>query len=246
MRILVTNDDGISSPATVSLVAALRGTGADVIAALPDQDASGCGTWLGRYPNVPIAARHIAAECDTWAVAGTPGFIVSAACLGAFGSPPDVVVAGVNHGANTGRHILYSGTVGAALVAAKFGVPAVAVSQLRGTPWEVDSASRIAADTVGLARAAWLGPVLSINVPNLSLADIKGVRAAALAPFRSMTMGAGGAIIRRPLPPLPSDCDEALLAQNFVTVTRLDGYRSHPVAPALIIGLAERLLQGRV
>jgi len=114
-----------------------------------------------------------------------PATAVLSACLGAFGDVPDVVVAGINPGANTGHLVIHSGTVGAALTAAGLDVPAIAVSTRWSTTneyhWETAAAFAIAAvDWVVRPDAA--PRVVNINVPNLPLSEILGVQETELAP----------------------------------------------------------------
>ncbi|MFI6394287.1 5'/3'-nucleotidase SurE [Nonomuraea sp. NPDC050540] len=243
MRILVTNDDGVDSESVAPLLSGLKSLDAEVVVAVPDGDVSGCGAWLGAPPaSSPVRIRNLDDEPSIWAVAGTPGYIVSAACLGAFGAPPDLVVSGVNFGANTGRHILYSGTVGAALVAAQFGIPAVAVSQIRGALWRVYSGVRVAIEAAALLGEERRPQVLNVNVPNLELGDINGVRPAALAPFRVMSINHGDGTIQRDHPATPPpESDEAQLEDRYVTVTRLAGYRAVGDCSTLSKELSARL-----
>lgn len=133
MKVLVTNDDGVESAGLHALVRALVADGRDVVVAAPDRDMSGSGAAIGQIH----VDEHIDAErvelpglpgVPAYAVDGPPGLCVLAARLGGFGDPPDVVVSGINPGCNTGRAVLHSGTVGAALTAANFGVRGLAVS----------------------------------------------------------------------------------------------------------------------
>ncbi len=136
MRILVTNDDGVDAPGIRSLAGALHEAGHDVLVVAPSSDWSGSGAAIGKlYDTPPRAVDRI-----TWSDHPTipvhsldapPGTAVLAACLGAFGGLPELVASGVNPGANTGHLVLHSGTVGAALTAASFGIPGIAVS----LPW---------------------------------------------------------------------------------------------------------------
>ncbi|MGV9368202.1 5'/3'-nucleotidase SurE [Amycolatopsis sp. NPDC003731] len=133
MRALITNDDGIGSPGLVALARGAVAHGWTVVVAAPAMEASGTSAGLsaagddGRIaverrelPDLPGVPAH--------AVAAHPGLIVLAAAQGAFGAPPDIVLSGVNHGANVGRAVLHSGTVGAALTASINGARALAVS----------------------------------------------------------------------------------------------------------------------
>ena len=133
LRALVTNDDGLHAPGLLALATALDAAGHEVLAVAPHGDRSGSGAAIGnlvdgsyvRYREMPLAGldRVHSIELD-----GPPALCVFAACLGAFGDPPELVASGLNPGLNTGRLTLHSGTVGAALTAANLGLSAVATS----------------------------------------------------------------------------------------------------------------------
>jgi 5'-nucleotidase len=133
MKVLVTNDDGVDSPGLHALARALVDDGHDVIVVAPDREMSGSAAAIGQ---VHVEAGIDAERVDlprldgvpAYAVAGPPGLCVLTARLGGFGDPPELVVSGVNPGCNTGRAVLHSGTVGAALTAANFGCRGLAVS----------------------------------------------------------------------------------------------------------------------
>jgi 5'-nucleotidase len=133
MKVLVTNDDGVASPGLHTLARALIDDGYDVIVVAPDREMSGSAAAIGQvHVDEGIdAGRVVLPGLDgvpAYAVAGPPGLCVLTARLGGFGDPPDLVVSGINPGANTGRAVLHSGTVGAALTAANFGCRGLAVS----------------------------------------------------------------------------------------------------------------------
>jgi 5'-nucleotidase len=133
MKVLVTNDDGVGSPGLHALARALVDDGHDVIVVAPDREMSGSAAAIGQ---VHVEAGIDAERVDlprlegvpAYAVAGPPGLCVLTARLGGFGDPPELVVSGINPGCNTGRAVLHSGTVGAALTAANFGCRGLAVS----------------------------------------------------------------------------------------------------------------------
>ncbi|MGH9112890.1 MAG: 5'/3'-nucleotidase SurE, partial [Acidimicrobiales bacterium] len=133
MKVLVTNDDGISSPGLHVLARAVVDHGYDVIVVAPDREMSGSAAAIGQ---VHIEQGIDAERLDlpgldgvpAYALAGPPGLCVLTARLGGFGDPPELVVSGINPGCNTGRAVLHSGTVGAALTAANFGCRGLAVS----------------------------------------------------------------------------------------------------------------------
>jgi 5'-nucleotidase len=133
MRVLVTNDDGVASPGLHALARALVDDGFEVIVVAPDREMSGSAAAIGQvHVEEGIDAERVDLPrldgVPAYAVAGPPGLCVLTARLGGFGDPPDLVVSGINPGANTGRAVLHSGTVGAALTAANFGCRGLAVS----------------------------------------------------------------------------------------------------------------------
>ncbi len=132
-RILITNDDGIEAPGLRWLARAARESGYDVTVAAPAEEASGSSAALSAYTadGRVIIGRHTLDELagvPAYGVAASPSYIVVLAVLGAFGEPPDLVLSGINRGANAGRAVLHSGTVGAAFTAAAHSRPAMAVS----------------------------------------------------------------------------------------------------------------------
>lgn len=248
MRVLVTNDDGVSSVGLHALARALVDAGLDVVVAAPDREQSGTSASIGQV-NIdrPIDAKPVDLPgldgVDSYAVAGPPGLCVLAARLGGFGEAPELVVSGINPGCNTGRAVLHSGTVGAALTAANFGCRGLAVS--------IDVPSRPAADgstgplhwataaQVAAAALPWLaaappGTVLNLNVPDLPAERLAGARVATLAPFGTVRSAVvesaeGGGRLQMELRPtddeLPPDCDTALVKQGFVAVSPITGIR---------------------
>lgn len=215
MRILVTNDDGITSPGLHALAKALADDGRDVLVAAPDADYSGSGAAIGRIhadDHIDVSEDKLPdlPDVPAYGVDGPPALCVLAARLGGFGDPPDLVISGINPGCNTGRSVLHSGTVGAALTAANFGVSGLAVSvdvttgliheaptsegspeENGGSPpltaeqdppqWE--TAARLAAGLVDWLQAAPQRTVINLNVPHLALSEVRGLRWAALANF---------------------------------------------------------------
>lgn len=189
-RILVTNDDGIDSIGLHILARAMQPFGEVVIVA-PDQEFSGAGAALGalHLMHPEIHRAQVEGIDEAWAVTGPPALCVMFARLGAFGAGFDLVVAGINPGANVGRSVYHSGTVGAAVTARNGGVSGVAVSQavtgfgVEGQGWdemligqEWDSAATVAATFVeGLLQVRPVEPVVvNLNVPNLPIEKIRG------------------------------------------------------------------------
>jgi 5'-nucleotidase len=133
MKVLVTNDDGVGSPGLHALARALVDDGYDVVVVAPDREMSGSAAAIGQvHIEEGIDAERVDLPrldgVPAYAIAGPPGLCVLTARLGGFGDPPDLVVSGINPGCNTGRAVLHSGTVGAALTGANFGCRGLAVS----------------------------------------------------------------------------------------------------------------------
>src|SRR5262245_33437509 len=130
MRILVTNDDGVDSVGLHILARRLSKAG-DIVVAAPDREYSGAGAALGTLHLIHPEVRRIDLDGveEAWSVTGPPALCVMFARLGVFGGPFDLVVSGINPGANAGRAIYHSGTVGAALTARNGGVSGLAISQ---------------------------------------------------------------------------------------------------------------------
>ncbi|HEY5171689.1 MAG TPA: 5'/3'-nucleotidase SurE [Acidimicrobiia bacterium] len=234
-RVLVTNDDGIESAGLHVLAAALDRAGYEVIVIAPDRDRSGIGAAIG----LVHADQHLDVEkvempgCDgiaAYAIDGPPGLCVCAGRLGAFGDPPDIVVSGVNPGCNTGRAILHSGTVGAALTAQSFGCSALAVSVDVSDEWRFDTAARVALDVLPMLLDAPARSVLNLNVPARSYDDVLGVRWARLAAFGSVRAAIAEAGDRRLQFELratgvapPPDSDQGLIDAGFASLTTIVG-----------------------
>jgi 5'-nucleotidase len=189
MRILATNDDGVDATGLHVLAAALVAAGHDVTVVAPTDDRSGAGAAIGRLYDggPPPVVRHEWPELPALvvhAIDAPPGAAVLAACLGAFGEPPDLIVSGINPGANTGHLVLHSGTVGATLTGAGYGIPGVAVSTEWSTEgwyhWETAAAVAVSA-LDWAAEPDHVPRVLNLNVPNVALAELKGMQECELA-----------------------------------------------------------------
>lgn len=190
MRALVTNDDGIESPGLRALAAVSVEAGLEVVVAAPSTDYSGTSASLSASQS---GGRLILQDVDLdgldvhrcVAVDATPAFIAMAAATGAFGPPPELVLSGINLGPNTGRAILHSGTVGAALTASTHGCRAVAFSLAATKPTDFETSASVARRVLSwvLESSLGLGVVLNVNVPDVSLEELRGLRAAGLATF---------------------------------------------------------------
>lgn len=164
MRILIANDDGYLAPGLQALVQACEGLGTiDVVA--PEQNASGTSNSLTLHR--PLSVWRAANGFRF--INGTPSDCVHVALTGLLDTRPDLVVSGINNGANMGDDTLYSGTVAAAMEGFLFGIRSIAFS-LVGRGWtHLDAAARVAREVVQAALAepptpgAWL---LNVNIPN--------------------------------------------------------------------------------
>jgi len=250
VRILVTNDDGVDGVGLHVLARRLVGLG-EVIVAAPDREYSGAGAALGTLHLLRPEVRRVEIDgvADAWSVTGPPALCVMFARLGVFGGAFDLVVSGINPGANAGRAIYHSGTVGAALTARNGGMSGLAVSQavagfgVEGQGWDEmlddqhwDTAAEIAARVVrGLSGELECGPfVLNVNVPNLPLEALAGWRRTevALLPPRALAraelvpkVGHDGVFDVQmewgePVV-LPDDTDSGAVEAGYVAVTAL-------------------------
>ena len=164
MRILIANDDGYLAPGLHALVRAMQGLGEiDVIA--PEQNASGTSNALTL--NRPLSVFK--ADNGVQVVNGTPSDCVHVALTGLLPQRPDLVLSGINNGANMGDDTIYSGTVAAAMEGFLFGIPALAFSQVSKGWAHVDEAALVARAVVEqvLASGALGRPcLLNVNIPN--------------------------------------------------------------------------------
>lgn len=240
-RALVTNDDGIDAPGLAALARAAAATGLDIVIAAPVRQSSGSSASIvaaEQDGRVAVDRRTLPGldGVPTFAVHGGPGLIALIAARGAFGDPVDLVLSGVNHGANVGRAILHSGTVGAALTGGLNGARGMAVSLDVGMDPEVfhwDAAAEAATSLLTLLDARPPGSVINVNVPNS--AETRGIREAALAPFGIVQTSMAEShehYIRLAVEELPNTPEEgsdaALLADGWVTVTGVEPVSACP------------------
>ena len=169
MRILIANDDGYRAPGLAALVRACEGLG-DIDVFAPEQNASGTSNALTLTRPLSIFEARGDGPTGFRVVNGTPSDCVHVALTGVLGHKPDLVLSGINNGANMGDDTLYSGTVAAAMEGFLFGVPAIAFSQVEKGWAHLDEAAataRAVIDEVLAARTlggvAWL---LNVNIPN--------------------------------------------------------------------------------
>ncbi len=177
MRILVSNDDGYFSPG-IALLAERLGALGEVTVVAPERDRSGASNSLTL--DRPLTVRRAANGFRY--INGTPTDCVHLALTGLVDPQPDLVVSGINFGANMGDDTIYSGTVAAAMEGYLFGIPSIAVSLVGKVGRNFETAASIAVDLVRRAmRRPFREPVLlNVNVPDLPLAQVGGVEATRL------------------------------------------------------------------
>ena len=234
-RLLVTNDDGITAHGLHALALAAQAAGFDITVAAPAMQSSGSSASImaeehGGQIRIERATLEGLDGLPAYAVHGGPGLIALVAAHGAFGASFDIVLSGVNHGANVGRAILHSGTVGAALTGGLNGAWAVAVSLdvgMRPEAFHWDVAAAAAMELLPSLMKHPKGTVINVNVPNA--ATHRGFREASLAPFGIVqtTLSERAehhvqlAVEDLPNTPEPGS-DAAYLAEGWVTVTGLE------------------------
>ena len=175
MKILISNDDGYLAPGIVALYDALKDV-AEVEVIAPEQNNSAKSNALTLHSPLYV---HRASNGFRY-VNGTPADCVHIALSGLLDYRPDLVVSGINNGANMGDDTIYSGTVGAAMEGFLFGIPAIAFSQVQRDWIHLESAARKARDMVLAMQSQqlittmpWL---LNVNIPNLPYDDIGSLK----------------------------------------------------------------------
>ncbi len=230
---LLVNDDGVHAPGLRALRLAVEGV-ADVIVVAPHVERSGAGQALTL--STPLRCERL--ESNVYALEGTPTDCVLFAVNELVDRKPDWVLSGINRGSNIGQDTLYSGTVAAAMEGAIHGLPAVAFSFARRNAFDLAAyldcvkVVRTLLDHELVLRTPGFQTVINVNIPDLPLAQMRGVRVASLGrriydqqivkgtdprgrPY--YWVGGGG----EAFDDLPgSDCN--LLAEGYVTVSVLE------------------------
>jgi 5'-nucleotidase len=236
---VITNDDGIDSTGLHVLAAAARAAGYEVVIVAPAAETSGSGAGMttaagGRITVAPVQLPGLA-EIPAYAVQAAPAFIAFSAVRGAFSQVPELLLAGINKGPNTGRAILHSGTVGAAMTATLHGNCAAAFSLAcnaddEGSGLHWTTAAIVAKQVIPWASRMPTGTMLNVNVPNVPARQLRGIRPGPLAPVGAfeLTLEATArdslqVTVADPATAPPAGTDAALLADRFASVS--------PVAP---------------
>ena len=243
--VLVTNDDGIDHPGLHTLARQIEQSGREVTVVAPDFNASGLGAALGSITaGLPISLHrhHIDGfEGSAYGLNAPPATCVLIAQLGAFDADFDVVVSGINDGFNTGRSVLHSGTVGAAVAAQNFGLRGLAVSTSQKVPINWQTAAHFAVALLSPLELASPRCTLNLNVPNLPVDQIKGMRWGGLAPYNNIRSSIDERtdehiVLKMVPPPIPpeADTDLGLALEGYAAVTSIHAGSevwSHQVQP---------------
>jgi 5'-nucleotidase len=176
-RILISNDDGYLAPGLIALADACSKV-AEITVVAPDRNRSGASNSL----TLEMPMRVRTAENGFLYVDGTPTDCVHVAITGLMSVAPDMVIAGINSGANLGDDVLYSGTVAAATEGRFLGYPAIAVSLAGFNPMHYETAARVVELLLDRLECEPLASdtILNVNVPDVPFDELKGFRATRL------------------------------------------------------------------
>lgn len=235
MNILISNDDGVHAQGIQTLAATLRTAGHNVTLIAPDRNRSAASSCLTLTEPLRVAKL---ANGDYSLIAGTPADCVHLALNGLFDTPFDLVVSGINHGANLGDDVVYSGTVAAALEGRHLPLPSIAVSlvgqngagHLSGENY-FETAAQVVLDLLPKVQSPAIPThqVLNVNVPNIPYAELQGIQITRLgnrSPAAEIIkqqdprgstiywIGANGAAIER-----DEGTDFYAIEHNFVSIT---------------------------
>ena len=172
MRILLSNDDGYFAPGLAALAAALSGLG-EVVVVAPEQNRSGASNSLTL--DRPLMLKQAANGFHF--VNGTPSDCVHLAVTGMLDTLPDIIVSGINNGANMGDDTIYSGTVAAATEGYLLGIPSIAISLTSFEGRNFAAAGRVARELVERYTANPINQplLLNVNVPDIPYEELKGI-----------------------------------------------------------------------
>ena len=182
MKLLISNDDGIFAAGIRTLADTLAAKGHDVTVVCPDRERSATGHGITMHR--PIRAEQVTSvyhpNTKAWACSGTPADCVKLALDALLDAPPDFVLSGINHGANLGNDVLYSGTVSAAMEGLLEGIPSLALSLASFTHPNFQPAADYACQLLPQLAQLSQPLLLNLNVPSVASEQIKGVMVARL------------------------------------------------------------------
>ncbi len=229
MRIVLTNDDGIYAPGLAALYKRLKDLGEVTVVAPLD-------SWSGASHSITFAEPLACQKIDVGglftghSVQGSPADCVKLACMQLHDGPIDLVVAGINYGANVGINVYYSGTVAAAMEAAFLKIPSVALSVAAEDGTDFDKAADCGLAVLRQLMPLHSGDVMNVNIPLLSRGEPRGVRVVPQATsgfheYYIPHLNGGNEVVYRlaggehRAEPTPTDTTS--LADGFITVTPL-------------------------
>jgi 5'-nucleotidase len=175
MNILLTNDDGILAPGIAAAYKELCKLG-DVTVVAPSDRMSGAGHSITVFEPLLCEKINVEGQFSGYSVSGSPADCVKLAVMEICPKKPDLVVSGINHGANVGINVYYSGTVAAAIEAAFFKIPSVALSAVREEQTDFASAAKHCVKVINKLLPAGIRGVTNINIPALSSGQPKGIK----------------------------------------------------------------------
>ncbi len=232
MRILLTNDDGVLHPGLAALRRAVADLG-EVTVVAPDSPQSATGRSITLHDPIVCERVHVDGQFWGFGLSGRPADCVKLAIRELMAGRPDLVLAGINPGANAGVNVFYSGTVAAAAEGAMFGVPSVAFSLDTGEEINFHRAACIARWVLDGLLEAGLGPgeLINVNIPALSPRTPRGVKVIAQSTagltesYRLEERREGRCIYRlgehyEHVAP-PPETDVTALADGYITITPL-------------------------
>jgi len=176
--ILICNDDGITAPGINALVQAMQPLG-DLVVVAPDSPQSGTGHGITLNSALRLQPMNLWEGVTARACSGTPVDCIKIALNRVVARKPDLIVSGINHGSNASINVLYSGTMSAAVEGAMSGIPSIGFSLLNHSIDADFTASKVVAHKVAsevLQKGLKPGACLNVNIPNLSLDALMGMR----------------------------------------------------------------------
>lgn len=244
MKILITNDDGILAEGLWTLARELKNV-AQVVVVAPDREQSAVGTAVTLAQ--PIRARKttpLVPGVEAWAVEGTPSDTVILALEKLVKNEVGLVISGINQGLNLGNDVLISGTVGAALQGYLRGVPSFAISTALMDSDHLDDVAWTTAKLAQkiMANGAHGNVFLNINLPDLPLHEVKGIKITSLAPqshTEAVNEGHDGKrhyywLVRRKVDKArDKNTDMGAIDEGHISITPLHTYRDHESTPIL-------------
>jgi len=229
MRILLTNDDGILAPGLSAIYRELVKLGSVTVVA-PTDSRSGMSHSVTFHGPLTCNKVNVNGLFTGYGIRGSPADCVKLACMELHEGPIDLVVAGINNGANVGINVFYSGTVAAAMEAAFLRIPSVAMSLAAEEKMDFEKAAKYCTEILERLVPLAGGDVININIPLLSAGEPKGIRVVPQsttglheyfitqkdAESKTIYKLAGGTYRNDETP-----ADTTALAEGFITVTAL-------------------------